>query len=102
MNNIVEVGNVCFDEQCQNANGYQMVRLVVVLYSFEGFSACSKHFMINSVCFCTTYFYFYSFIYLVFCLFQVTPEAYSGSQARGPVRTLAASSHSNTRSEPRL
>ena len=34
--------------------------------------------------------------------FRATPEAYGGSQARGPIRAIAASlclSHSNARSE---
>uniref|UniRef100_A0A8D0KLY3 Transmembrane anterior posterior transformation 1 n=1 Tax=Sus scrofa TaxID=9823 RepID=A0A8D0KLY3_PIG len=39
------------------------------------------------------------------CLFKAAPMAYGGSQARGPVRAVAAGlhhSHSNTGSEPRL
>ena len=37
--------------------------------------------------------------FLVFLSFRATPEAYGGSQARGPIRTVATSlrhSHSNT------
>ena len=43
--------------------------------------------------------------FLSFVLFRATPAAYGGSQARGLIRTTAASlcqSHSNTRSEARL
>ena len=42
------------------------------------------------------------FIYLC-SLFRATPDAYGGSQARGPVGAVATGlcySHSNTRSEP--
>ena len=41
----------------------------------------------------------------VFLLFRAIPAVYGGSQARGPIRALAASlyhSHSNARSEPCL
>ena len=41
----------------------------------------------------------------VFCLFRAIPTAYGGSQARGPVRAVAAHLHdsrSNTESEPCL
>ena len=46
--------------------------------------------------------YFYLFIYFVFCLFRTAPAAYGGSQARGLIGAVAASprqSHSNTRSK---
>ena len=46
-----------------------------------------------------TIFYFI----LYYLLFRATPEAYGGSQARGPIRATAAGlhhSHSNARSEP--
>ena len=42
---------------------------------------------------------------LFYCLFTVTPTAYGSSQARGRLRTAAASlhhSHCNMESEPRL
>ena len=42
---------------------------------------------------------------LLLYLFKATPEAYGGSQARGPFRAVAASlchSHSNARSESRV
>jgi len=41
----------------------------------------------------------------MFCIFRAKPVAYGGSQARGWIRTTAASphhNHSNARSEPRL
>ena len=38
-----------------------------------------------------------------FCLFRAVPEAYGGSQARGPIGVVAADlCHSNVGSEPRL
>ena len=38
-----------------------------------------------------------------FCLFMVAPEAYGGSQARGPIEAVATgNSHSNTGSKPHL
>ena len=49
--------------------------------------------------------FFLFFIFWSFCLFSPAPEAYRGSQARGPIRAVAAGlcqSHSNTGSEPRL
>ena len=45
------------------------------------------------------------FFFFFFCLFRAAPEAYRGSQARGPIGAVAASLHhgqSNTRSEPHL
>ena len=42
---------------------------------------------------------------LWFCLFRVSPAAYGGSQARGPIGAVAASlrhGHSNTGSKPCL
>ena len=48
------------------------------------------------------YVFFFSF---VFCHFRAEPAAYGGSQAWGPIRTVAAGlhqSHSNARSESRL
>ena len=45
------------------------------------------------------------FFFLVFLTFRATPAAYGGSQARGPIGTVAASlrqSHSNVGHEPRL
>ena len=54
-------------------------------------------------------FYFNLFYFILFfCLFafsRATPEAYGGSQARGPIRAAAAGlcqSHSKVGSEPRL
>ena len=47
--------------------------------------------------------FIYLFIY--FCLFRATPMAYGGSQARGPIRAVAAGlrhSHRNTGSKLRL
>ena len=44
---------------------------------------------------------FFSFFFLFFFVFRAAPTAYGGSQARGPVRAIAAGlsqSHSNTRS----
>ena len=52
-----------------------------------------------------TFYFIYLFIYLFFCLFAVSgaaPEAYGGSQARGPIGAVGASlhqSHSNAGSE---
>ena len=49
-------------------------------------------------------FYFYLFFF-AFCFFRAAPAAYGGSQAWGPIRTVAAGlhqSHSNARSESRL
>ena len=50
--------------------------------------------------------FIYLFIYLLsFVVSRAAPAAYGGSQARGPIRDIAASlrqSHSNTGSEPRL
>ena len=43
--------------------------------------------------------------FFFFGLFRATPMAYGGSQARGPIRAVAAGlrqSHSNGGSEPRL
>ena len=47
----------------------------------------------------------FSFLPFFFCLFRTTPAAYRGSQARGQIRSAAASlhhSHSNTRSKSHL
>ena len=48
----------------------------------------------------------YLFIYLfIFVFSRAAPEAYGGSQARGPIGAVAAGlhqSHSNAGSEPRL
>ena len=35
--------------------------------------------------------YFLLYIFFVFCLFWATPAAYGGSQARGPIGTIATS-----------
>ena len=43
----------------------------------------------------------YQRTFFFFSIFRATPEAYGGSQARGRIRTIAAS-HSNTGSEPHL
>ena len=48
---------------------------------------------------------FQTFTFFSFCLFRAVPEAYGGSQARGPVIATAAGlrpSHSNSGSELRL
>ena len=45
------------------------------------------------------------FFAFLFCLFRAVPEGYGGSQARRPLRAVAAGlhqSHSNAGSEPRL
>ena len=45
------------------------------------------------------------FFFFFFCLFRAAPEAYGGSQARGPTGAAAAGphhSHGNTGSEPHL
>ena len=45
------------------------------------------------------------YLFICFCLFKTTPEAYGGSQARGRIGAIAAShshSHSHTGSEPCL
>ena len=50
-------------------------------------------------------FYFIYLFILVFLSFRVTATAYGGSQARGPIRALAAGlcqSHRNVGSEPYL
>ena len=42
------------------------------------------------------------FVFCFFCLFRAAPTAYGGSQARGPIRAVAASlcqSHNNARSK---
>ena len=47
------------------------------------------------------FFFFFSFLFF----FRVTPTAYGGSQARGPIRAVATDlhhSHTNSRSEPHL
>ena len=47
----------------------------------------------------------YFILFLSFCLFRAAPEAYEGSQARGPIRAVVIGlrhSHSNTRSKPSL
>ena len=47
----------------------------------------------------------YLFIYLFILLFKAAPALYGRSQARGPIRPVAAGlhrSHSNAGSEPRL
>ena len=46
-----------------------------------------------------------SFFFCLFAFSRAAPTAYRDSQARGPIRTVAASlhqSHSNLGSEPRL
>ena len=45
------------------------------------------------------------YVFLLFCFVRATPAVYAGSQARGPIRTVASGpshSHSNTRSKPGL
>ena len=52
--------------------------------------------------------YLYFYLFIIFCLFAISwaaPAAYGGSQARGPIGTVAAGlrqNHSNVGSEPRL
>ena len=49
-----------------------------------------------------SFFFLFFFFFFFFLLFRATPEAYGGSQARGPVGATAAGlhhSHSNTRSK---
>ena len=49
--------------------------------------------------------FFFSFSFWSFYLFRATLMAHGGSQARGPIRVVAAGlrhSHSNAGSEPRL
>ena len=46
-----------------------------------------------------------SFLFCLFAFSRAAPEAYGGSQDRGPIRAIAASlrqSHSNAGSQPRL
>ena len=53
----------------------------------------------------TKWYGFLFFFVVVFVFFRATLEAYGGSQARGPIRAVAADlhqSHSNTRSKPHL
>ena len=50
-------------------------------------------------------FLFLPFFFFFFAFFRAAPEAYGGSQARGPIGAIAAGlhhSHSNTRSQPHL
>ena len=55
--------------------------------------------------FVNKYVSFYLFIYCLFAILRAAPTAYGGSQARDPIRAIAAGlhhSHSHTRSEPHL
>ena len=50
-------------------------------------------------------FYFYLFLFFIFCLYRATLTAYGSSQAKGQIWAIAAGlrhSHSTTRSEPCL
>ena len=51
----------------------------------------------------TCYFLTFCFCFCLFCLFRATSAAYGGSQARDPIRAMAASlHHSNTGPKPCL
>ena len=51
-----------------------------------------RHMGFAVVLFLFLFFFVFVFVF-VFCLFRVTPTTYGGSQARGPIRALAAGLH---------
>ena len=66
----------------------------LTLYLFSVFSLLSFSPVFHMACLLAC------LLALLFCLFRATPAAYGGSQARGPIRAVAAGlphSHSNAR-----
>jgi len=74
------------------------IRLIMVFDPFNKLLNFMCHFVVD-------FLKLFIYLFLSFCLFRATPTAYGGSQARGPIRAVAAGlrhSHSNVGSEPSL
>ena len=75
---------------------YSIFSLLIELDSYFGFISSALP---------AFYFYFILFFYFIFVFSRAAPEAYGGSQARGPIRAVATGlchSHSNVGSKPCL
>ena len=70
-------------------------------YILKALAPYSPHRGFLFVCLVGWFLFIFHF-FKIFCLYRAAPEAYGGSQGRGPVRAVAASlrqSHSNATSE---